>query len=169
MVSISTTSNEEVALTGSSKSSSKATNVISDVNYSLRIDSSSVTYEALRDVSGTLNPVEPQAQDPPERTEQHPQNATTAEPPGHPTAQMPRSTIGNGSLQTSIDQIVDRLMPFVDASRTNKENLGSYTRLSNEERMRIIEGEVIGLINDDNFAQLCEDLYGTWQRIGLGP
>jgi len=113
--------------------------------------------------------VESQVQEPSERTEQHLKNVTTADTVRNPIVQTPGCAISNRSLETPIDQIVDRLMSYVDSSGTDKESLGSYARLSNEERKTIIEGAVIDLIKDDNFAQLCEDLHGTWQRIGLGP
>jgi len=177
MVSISATSTRDaidkpsVPPTGSSKSISKdrTVNIISHVDCSQQIGSSNVTYEALWDVSRNQNPVESQVQEPSERTEQHLKNVTTADTVRNPIVQTPGCAISNRSLETPIDQIVDRLMSYVDSSGTDKESLGSYARLSNEERKTIIEGAVIDLIKDDNFAQLCEDLHGTWQRIGLGP
>ena len=176
MVSISTTSTGKVvdkppvSSTGRQEPISKAgtVNVISHIDCSRPTGSNNITYEALGDISRNQKPVESQVQEPSERTEQHLQDVTTVDSLRNPIIQTPGCAIGNGSLETPIDQIVDRLMSYVGSSRTDKESLGSYARLSNEERKTIIEGAVIDLIKDDNFAQLCEDLHGTWQRIGLG-
>jgi len=33
--------------------------------------------------------------------------------------------------------------------------------------MKVLEGEIVRLLGDESFVQLCEDLGACWQRIGL--
>jgi hypothetical protein len=73
------------------------------------------------------------------------------------------------SLAAPLTDALERLSPYIQTEPNDKENLAAYASLPNEERRAVLESSVIELINDDGFAQLCEDLYGVWQRIGLGP
>lgn len=71
------------------------------------------------------------------------------------------------SFAAPLNDVLERMGPYLDPTFNDKENLASYAALPNEERMRILEGEIIRLIGDESFAQLCEDLGACWQRIGL--
>lgn len=77
--------------------------------------------------------------------------------------------MSNESLAVPLKDALERLGTYIQAESNNKENLAAYASLPNEERRAVLENSVLELINDDGFAQLCEDLYGVWQRIGLGP
>lgn len=48
-----------------------------------------------------------------------------------------------------------------------KEDLAAYAALPHQTRMAAMEGMIIAAIEDDNFATLCEDVYGSWKKIGL--
>lgn len=72
------------------------------------------------------------------------------------------------SFSSPLKDALERLRPYLDPISNEKKNLASYAALPNEERVRILEGQVIRLIWDESFVQLCEDLNACWQRIGLG-
>ena len=158
-------------LTGGLKHTSKAKTVdfVLDVDCPTRIGHYGSTYEALRDCPGNSKLADSQQQNLPAQAEQRLESISATEPLCGPTAKKPGCASDSETHETHIRQVLDRLMPYVGSARTDKESLASYTRLSNKERRTVIEDVVVDLIKDDNFAQLCEDLYGTWQRIGLGP
>jgi hypothetical protein len=58
--------------------------------------------------------------------------------------------------------------PQVVYTGPEKENLAHYAEMSYEERMAVIEKLIVDGVTDDNFATLCEDVFGCWQRIGFG-
>jgi len=45
--------------------------------------------------------------------------------------------------------------------------LSAYAEPSYDLRMRNLENMIMGLLEDDNFVTLCEDVNSCWRRIGL--
>lgn len=60
------------------------------------------------------------------------------------------------------------IVPQTQPRTHDKENLASYVSLPFDERKTVLENAIIECIQDDGFKQLCEDMYGVWQRIGFG-
>ena len=80
-----------------------------------------------------------------------------------PPSAAPNPT-SDESLSASPKDVPERIRQYLDHER---ESLACYATLPNEERMKILDGQIIPLIGDESFAQLCEDLTPCWQRIGL--
>ena len=70
------------------------------------------------------------------------------------------------SFAAFLEDALERMRPCL--SSNDKVTLDSYAALPDEERMRVLEDKITGLIGDDSFAQFCEDLGACWQRIGRG-
>jgi hypothetical protein len=71
------------------------------------------------------------------------------------------------SLSAPLKDIVERLRPYLDPTSNERESLTSLAALPNEELMKILEDQIICLLGDESFIQLCEALSACWQRIGL--
>lgn len=146
---------------------------VEDMRPPTRADSASSTYEALRERSSNTFPA-PEEQIRPATCSIVPLN-NGAQLPGSDSTVQPSSPVASANFLTDesfaapLKHALQRIGPYIQSESNNKENLNAYASLSNEERRAVLENSVIELINDDGFAQLCEDLYGVWQRIGLGP
>jgi len=85
----------------------------------------------------------------------------TVQPDSNP---MPVDQGLNNSVH--LTESVSKSPPATNAA--DKENLASYAGMAHGDRMSVLENMIIDSISDENFATLCEDVYGCWQRIGFG-
>lgn len=65
---------------------------------------------------------------------------------------------GATALNKVLDQIAIGMQPPLTA----------YAAQPVEQRRVIVSNWIVQHIEDDAFLALCEDVYGTWQRVGLG-
>ncbi|KAF1982096.1 hypothetical protein K402DRAFT_466994 [Aulographum hederae CBS 113979] len=54
-----------------------------------------------------------------------------------------------------------------DSLRLENLSLAAYAAQSYEDRMQSLEGTIMHLLEDDDFATFCEDVSSCWRRIGL--
>jgi hypothetical protein len=77
-------------------------------------------------------------------------------------------------LPSKLSHSLDRIgAAFFTSSSTfassDKEKLANFAKLTPQDRMTVVEGEIVKLVTDENFVTLCQDVFGCWQRIGLDP
>lgn len=53
------------------------------------------------------------------------------------------------------------------AMKLERDQLGAYAALPENERLSLLNKELCALIMDDNFLQLVEDMEATWKTLGL--
>ncbi|KIW04194.1 hypothetical protein, variant [Verruconis gallopava] len=75
------------------------------------------------------------------------------------------------NLRNALDRVGSAMTPTspqIACQHLEKENLASYAGMPYEERMAVLEKLIVEGVADENFITLCEDVFGCWQRIGLG-
>ncbi|OCK98348.1 uncharacterized protein K441DRAFT_543983 [Cenococcum geophilum 1.58] len=81
-----------------------------------------------------------------------------------------RPSTSNATADLSEMAYLDRIITRISAEATpgDAENLAAYTTLPADERRTVINDWMMQHIEDDDFLTLCQDVWGCWQRIGLG-